>query len=443
MVVALVACVVTADSVSAQQPPSPPSAAVAALARQVEERFDVLPLTDGIALRPTAAASRSDVRSIEIVGGAIAVNGITVTGAELREKVGPDADLVIQLSYLDAVTRRAVFEPRTATPSGPAAPPAPVLPPAPPPPPDAPAAPARTRRYSGDRVRIGGGITVDEDELVTGDVIAIGGSARVHGEVQGEVVAVGGSVELGPNAVVSRDVVVVGGALRRDASSRVGGEIHEVGLGSVDLSRWGRGAPFNAWWGESTLGSAFALFSTLTRIAVLCLLAALVVLLGREQVERIGTLAAAEPLKSGAVGLLSQLLFLPVLIMAIVILVLTIIGIPLLVMVPFLVLGLVLVALVGFTSIGHHVGRVFAGRMGWDAFGPYAATVAGILLIASPLILARLLGLAGGVLFPMTVGLRVIATIVEYAAWTVGFGAVALLWFHGRRRSAPVPAVSS
>src|SRR5437773_11373497 len=75
-----------------------------ALRRQVERRFDVLPLRDGIALRPKAP--RSTVRSIEITDGLIAIDGTPATGAELRDKLGPDADLVLRLSYLDADARR-------------------------------------------------------------------------------------------------------------------------------------------------------------------------------------------------------------------------------------------------------------------------------------------------------------------------------------------------
>jgi hypothetical protein len=287
---------------------------------------------------------------------------------------------------------------------------------------------------------VGGSVTIEEDEVIDGDVVAIGGSARVRGEVRGEVVAVGGSVELGPNASVLRDVVVIGGTLQRDPTARVGGEIHEVGIGSLDLSgwRWGR-APIEG--RNRAFGSAFALFSTFTRVAILCLLAALVVLLARDRVDWIGARAAAEPLKAGAVGLLSQLLFLPILVITVIILVLTIIGIPLLVLIPFLVLGLGVVALVGFTSVGHHLGRLLGRRMGWAELSPYMATVAGILLIVSPLLLARLLGLAGGLLYPMTFGLRLIGAVVEYSAWTIGFGAVALTWYNRRQAAPTVPAV--
>jgi len=62
---------------------------------------------------------------------------------------------------------------------------------------------------------------------------------------------------------------------------------------------------------------------------------------------RISARAAAQPLKAGAIGLLAQLLFLPLLIVTIVLLVVTIIGIPLLVLIPFVLLGLVAVPLLG------------------------------------------------------------------------------------------------
>ena len=77
-----------------------------ALRRQSEQRFDVLPLTSGLALRPKFARN---VRSIEIINGAIAVDGTPVTAAELRDRIGADGDLVIRLSFLDESARRQLF----------------------------------------------------------------------------------------------------------------------------------------------------------------------------------------------------------------------------------------------------------------------------------------------------------------------------------------------
>ena len=75
-----------------------------ALRQQIEQRFDVVPLQDSVLLRPKAGDRR--VRSIEVTDESIIVDGVPATGAELRSKLGADADLVLRLSYLDRETRR-------------------------------------------------------------------------------------------------------------------------------------------------------------------------------------------------------------------------------------------------------------------------------------------------------------------------------------------------
>ena len=421
---ALLAMVLVAAGVGvgpvAAQTSAPPS-----LREQVEQRFDVLTVQDGLALRPKSPVR--DVRWIEVSGGMIRVNGAPVSGIELRDKLGDDAGVVLQVSYLDPAARTALF--RDAA-SGPAV---------------ERSTPDQTtgsenRSSDGGRFRMGGSITVPAGEIVSGDVVNVGGTIQVSGEVRGDVVAIGGTVELGPAADVSGDVTVIGGSLLRDPAARIGGAVVDVGSGS--MASWRGRFPNGRWrerWGGGTFGSAFSLLSTMARIAVLCLLAALVILLGRDHVGRISARAAAEPLKAGAIGLLAQLLFLPLLVVTIVLLVVTIIGIPLLVLIPFILLGLVVVALVGFTSVAYHIGRLMNARFGWAGGGPYATTIAGILVVVSPLLLARLIGLAGGAVLPMTLGLLVIGTILEYIAWTIGFGAVALARFHRPGPAALVP----
>jgi hypothetical protein len=306
--------------------------------------------------------------------------------------------------------------------------PAPAAEPAPPAPPEI-APPDRRdvprNRRSREQIRIGRSVHIDADELVMGDVVAIGGSVTVLGEVRGEVVAVGGSVNVGPDALIRRDVTIVGGSLRREPTSRIEGEIHEIGIGGFD-GDWGFGPSLaGLWWGW-TMSAAFALLASIVRVAVLCLLAALVVLLGRDYVERVSARAAAEPLKAGAIGFLAQVLFLPILIITIVLLVVTIVGIPLVLLIPFAILGLGVLAFVGFTAVGYKLGRLLISRLGWSDPGPIGAAVTGILLLVSPILVARLIGLGGGVLYPMTFALGLFGVLIEYLAWTIGFGAVAL-----------------
>ncbi len=97
-----------------------------ALKERVERRFRVLPVRDGIVLTPRREVR--GVQSIEIRDGVIAVDGTATTGAQLRERLGADADLVLQVSYLPADTLAGWAAP----------PPAPTPPPEPEKPAEAP-----------------------------------------------------------------------------------------------------------------------------------------------------------------------------------------------------------------------------------------------------------------------------------------------------------------
>jgi len=426
-----------------------------AVKREIERRFDVLPLRDGLALRPKVPIA--GVRSVEISDGAIAVDGQPATGAELRSRLGAAADPVLRLSYLDDAARRALFG-VAAPPSPDAAAPPSAAPTSPPPAvsdiaPPAPQAPdldgnnARRRprgdSRSGDRVRVGRSVNVDEGEVIEGDVVAVGGSVRVDGQVQGDVVAVGGGVSLGPLAVVDGDVTTVGGELRRDPGATVHGKAQEVRLGGFEFGDWTWGRnPIGIWW-RSMLGSAFALVGTLARVAVLCLLAVLVVLFGRDYMDRAGAVATTSSLKAAGVGFLAQILFVPLLVITIVVLVVTIVGIPLLLLLPFALLALTAVALIGFTAVANRVGSFAASRFGWPERSPYAVTVTGVLILLLPVMLSRLASLGGGVMFPMAMVLGMAGVLIEYLAWTVGLGAVVLTCLRrggGSQTGEPSPA---
>ena len=71
-----------------------------ALRERLERRYDIVALSDGVGLRPKSRAG--DVRLIEVTAGAVLVNGSAVTGRELRDRLGDDAEPVLRLSYLSA-----------------------------------------------------------------------------------------------------------------------------------------------------------------------------------------------------------------------------------------------------------------------------------------------------------------------------------------------------
>ncbi|HVC20091.1 MAG TPA: polymer-forming cytoskeletal protein [Vicinamibacterales bacterium] len=445
----LVGLSVVTPAVARARTPAPPTTADRALAARIQSRFDVLPVQNGIVLMPKARLG--DVRSIELAGGSVAINGVAVTGGELRARLGADADLILPLTYLDVATRQTLFGLAPAasaageTPAaGAAAPAAPV--PSTPTPPEAPAPPTPPSgdqfTHTGDRVRIGGSVTVDRDEVVDGDVVVIGGTARIDGDVTGEVAVVGGTCHIGPDAHVHGDVTVVGGVLDRNPNARLDGKVSLIGFGGRMLH--GRrfphffdAAPFFGGFPFAFIG----LFATVFRIALLILLGSLVVLIAQRPVELIGARAAAEPWKSGLVGLAAELLFLPVLVLTVIILAVTIIGIPLLVLVPFAVIAVLLVFLVGFTGVAYQVGRWLEARLGWRLAGPYAPTIIGIVALVALTLAGRLAGMIGSFFDLFAVMFVGLGTLIEWAAWTTGFGAAVLVRF-GHHLGSSAPAVA-
>ena len=411
---------------------------------RLEKRFTILPIANGLVLTPRF---RTDVRSIEISDATIAVDGAPVTGAELRKRVGPDADLILQLSYLDPPARRSlagvadrsVPPPETAESSQRRDPPRDsdsVSSNA-----DNDSQPVRRARQRDDIVRIGGSVSIDADETIDGDVVVIGGSAKVDGQIDGELVVVGGSATLGPKAEVRKDVTVVGGALMRDPQATIRGSVKEVGVGEIALGggEWMKRGEWG-WNPMSGLYPVGRLMGSLVRLALLLLLASLVLFVAPTPVEQIADRVATDPLKSWIVGFLAQILFVPVLVMTIVVLAISIIGIPLLLLVPVAIFAGIVALLVGFTGVAYHVGRLLQNKIEALRARPYAATFAGIVAILSPLLLARLVGIIGlfgnfGFIFGTLVA---IAVLLEYIVWTAGLGAAALARF-----SRPaVPAVT-
>jgi len=414
------------------------TATAAELRMQLSSRYDIVALQQGIALVPKTANPR--VRMIQVVNGAVTVDGDTLTAAQLRDRLGSDAGPIVQLTYLSAAEQRQLAAPEGAAPPGATPGAAPVPPsvtiPTPPAPP-APEPPARSVERKGDVVRIGGGaVDVAENERVDGDVVAIGGPVTVNGEVTGDVVGVGGGLTLGPHAVVRGEVTAVGGPFKRDPQAQVFGKINEIGIGANGQTI----PPYNINMRNilfGTLASRVQRFvTTIVRVLMFILFALIVTAVGQRPVQQIAARIGAEPVRSGLMGLLAEILFVPVLVVTILALVISIIGIPLLVLVPFAIILVGIVMLVGFTGTAYLVGGWTLDRFGRTERNPYLIAAIGIVVIAGLTLVGRLFALAvGGIGAPFYIA----GYLLEYLAWTVGFGAAIQTWIHMRRGPAAPP----
>jgi hypothetical protein len=272
-------------------------------------------------------------------------------------------------------------------------------------------------KVEGDVAAIGGPVTLTQGGEVGGDLAAIGGPASVGGKVGGDVAAVGGPIEMDSTAVVEGDVATVGGAITKTPGAQIKGEVKALDLGlinqfiprAVGVVRFGQEHPII----HRTLGLGLSLVWFLG----LWVLLLLVVLFLPKHTEVIGETITAQFFLAGLIGVIAEILILPLFVLLCV----TIIGIPFaLILLPILVLVGFLMA---FAGMGLVIGRRLTQGLNWKITAPLGLATLGYLLLILFFILARLLFIPGGVLTVFAVMLLVLGWLILYCALTVGFGA--------------------
>lgn len=242
---------------------------------------------------------------------------------------------------------------------------------------------------SRDRERVGGDVVIEAGEAAR-DVNAVGGSVTLRSGAEArEVVAVGGSVTLeagasvrqavavggdvrvGPGASVEKDAVSIGGRVQVDPSGDVGGQQTAISIPGVS----GLIAKLTHRVSEER-SPAWSLAGALARYAVYLALGLLLMLLFQRRVEAVAASMEADPVKAllaGLLGLVAQP-FLAIL------LVVTVIGIPLVLV---QILGVLVAGVFGFTALAWWLGRRLPMRLSRGAMVLQLALGMAIVFVAT------------------------------------------------------------
>ncbi len=292
------------------------------------------------------------------------------------------------------------------------------------------------RSERGDRIRLGGRFTVAENEVVGGDVVVIAGRANIRGEVRGDVVVVMGRLTLGPESRIGGEATVVGGRLERAPGARIARGLNEVVLTLPEFDFQLAPYPFRPWRAWARVPG---FIWSLLRLALLGLVVCVALALAPGPVTRVGRRAGANVWLAGLMGLVVQVFFLPIMVLTVLVLTISIIGIPLLLLVPPLLVAAALATVVGFAAVAQQTGRWVEVRLGASGTGVYRAALLGLVTIASLVIAGRMLGVVGGIFGLVAWVLLASGLVVEYAAWTVGIGALVLQALSPREAPAAPP----
>lgn len=306
----------------------------------------------------------------------------------------------------------------------------------------------------GDRVPgtvlIGGVYGVERGAVVEGDVTVVGGAATVAGEIEGSLVVVGGSVELEEGAEVGGDVVSIGGPISDHGHTEVGGQKVQVafgdlaGLGTILGS--GISAGPGAWHGHGRDdggglfdSSIFEVLYRFFRLGFLLVVVFAVLLLAPGRAASVAALARAQPWRSGLIGLIAEVVFLPILLVSTVVLLVSIIGIPLaLVVPPLMVIVLIGFFVIGYAGVASATGGIFERRFD-RRYSSFGLVLLGMLLIEGWSLAGEILYLLPGPIKFMAFLALAFGFLVQYVAWTVGLGAALADQAERRRRSRGLP----
>jgi hypothetical protein len=234
---------------------------------------------------------------------------------------------------------------------------------------DAPA--VKERRGGGDRVMRGDQV-IGPGERAR-EVVVLMGSVRLEpGATADQITAVMGSVDLGPGVQVEREVVAIGGDIHVSPGARVGADAVSIGgrivideggevegqQTSIDVPGLGgllTLAGTRSWGAHRHTSPLWRVASLLLEFAVFFGLGLLVFVLFPRRVETLTGSLVHAPVKAVLTGVLGMLAV-PV---AIILLVVTVIGIPFIAVVVF---ALAIAAVLGYTALALHFGRALPFR---------------------------------------------------------------------------------
>ena len=265
-----------------------------------------------------------------------------------------------------------------------------------------------------------GSYTIGSGETINGNLLLLRGNAIVYGILNGNLATVDGNIVVHPGAVVTGDVLALGGSIQ-DAGGEIRGEIRTLSPASATAAA-----------ATAPLGGIQLFFRNAAGvIGVFLTLIAFgfgLVLFGRPNLEVVADTVSHTFGRSFVVGLLAEMLLLPTFGMLVVGLLLSVVGV---LLIPFAVLAygllLLLGVLGGYLAVAHALGESYTRRrlalgMAATSANSYRYVMVGLILM---------MGFWGGwVLFgwvPIAgTMIKIAAILVTWLLATVGLGATLL-----------------
>lgn len=283
----------------------------------------------------------------------------------------------------------------------------------------------------GDVIAIGGGVLVNGE--VTGDAVSMGGKVSVPGRVGGEAVSLGGSVEvagsvardisaigggvtLKSSAAARGDVAVLGGELEQEAGATIAGAVENVNFHGLWRRLFTRAGALRDREQGRRAGSLLGFYLSLVSLAGIGMILLLTTVFLTKPVENLAAAIKADFWKTAGIGLLILMGIGP----ALVLLAISVLGIPL---IPVALLALVAAGFLSAAAFSLILSQRFHEALRRPLPATIPAVAIGYGLLVSLLVVGKLLKLAGPLDFLGGVFTLVNAILIS-CGLIVGLGAL-------------------
>jgi len=242
---------------------------------------------------------------------------------------------------------------------------------------------------------------------ITGDAAVFGGNVKNKGIIENDLLVIGGTVILDSGSVVKGNINMVGGTVDRDEHAEVLGDIESVDIEALEkllpriskvfrLPRMIPGGP-----------RIFPRIIFIGLLVVVYVFNLLILLIFPGAIDRVALKVEKSVWASVGLGLAMEILFIPLMVLFVV----SIIGIPLMLLLPFAVL---LAFMFGFSSLAFVIGERVAKGFSWQLENRVGLFSLGWISVMIIPIITILIG-------PPIIAIGI---VIMYIALTIGLGAV-------------------
>jgi hypothetical protein len=275
---------------------------------------------------------------------------------------------------------------------------------------------ANERHAHGARIVVLKDYHLRDGETARGPIVVVGGSATIDGHADDDVVVLGGRVRVGPQAVIDGELVTVGGEAIVDPNARVAQGVEETVIRFPDID--GEWHPLSRNW-----VAGLALAGTILRLLLVFVLASILTLVAPGWVRRISWRAGEGMASSAAIGIACQVAFLPVLLLLIAVLAVSIVGIPLIGAMPFLIGAAGLAGVAGFTAVAARIGARVRGTTVEASNALWIDALIGMAVVSAVSLFTSFAAFGAMWDSPLSWSMGAAGLLIEYAVWTIGIGA--------------------